>query len=174
MVENSEDGVGFWNSARIESYANPMMVRFCKELWRRFPTLYLFAECPGGVGVGLRQGVVARSGPIPRLYDLPRSLARVWGKKLKADGSLEETSDKAGVRELHRWFRSAHRFLPGEAIVASSSTSHFWPLPALLYGRGAWAAVDVLFFLPDVPFTFMGEERGKAYRIATATLFQSF
>lgn len=33
-----------------------------------------------------------------------------------------------------------------------------------MYGRGAWAAVDLLFFLPEIPMTFIGEGYGYAYK----------
>ena len=47
------------------------------------------------------------------------------------------------------------------------------PYPAYLYGRGAWAAIDILFFMPDVPITFMGELDGDVYKVGQAsTVFQ--
>jgi hypothetical protein len=54
-----------------------------------------------------------------------------------------------------------------------SSTSHTLPLPAYLYGQGTWAAVDTLFFMPDLPITFMGELEGEVYKVGeVATVFQ--
>lgn len=54
-----------------------------------------------------------------------------------------------------------------------SSTSHTLPLPAYLYGQGTWAAIDTLFFMPDLPITFMGELEGKIHKIGeVATVFQ--
>lgn len=47
------------------------------------------------------------------------------------------------------------------------------PYPAYLYGRGAWAAIDILFFMPDVPITFMGELDGDVYKVGQQqTVFQ--
>jgi hypothetical protein len=46
-----------------------------------------------------------------------------------------------------------------------SSTSHILPLPAYLYGKGTWAAIDTLFFMPDLPITFMGELEGQVYKV---------
>jgi starch synthase len=46
-----------------------------------------------------------------------------------------------------------------------------WPLPALLYKRGAWAAIDVFFFFPDIPMTFMEEDKGQAYRGKSLRIF---
>jgi hypothetical protein len=39
------------------------------------------------------------------------------------------------------------------------------PYPAYLYGKGTWAAIDILFFMPDIPITFMGELNGEVYRV---------
>ncbi len=52
-----------------------------------------------------------------------------------------------------------------------STTSHIWPYPALLYKRGLWAAVDLFFFLPDIPMTFIGEYEGHAFRTKTTNIF---
>jgi len=46
-----------------------------------------------------------------------------------------------------------------------SSTSHALPYPAYLYGQGTWAAIDTLFFMPDLPITFMGELDGDVFRV---------
>jgi len=53
---------------------------------------------------------------------------------------------------------------PKGSLVIQSSTSHCWPYPALLYKRGAWLSVDILFLLNHIPITFMGEIYGEAYR----------
>ena len=49
--------------------------------------------------------------------------------------------------------------------MLQSSTAHSLPYPAYLYGKGTWAAIDILFFMPDVPITFMGELDGEVYRV---------
>ena len=55
-----------------------------------------------------------------------------------------------------------------------SSTSHALPYPAYLYGKGSWAAIDILFFMSDVPITFMGEIDGDIYKVGqTQTVFQT-
>jgi hypothetical protein len=56
--------------------------------------------------------------------------------------------------------------------MLQSSSAHQWPYPAYLYGKGSWAAVDLLYFMPDVPITFMGEIDGEVYRIETTKVFQ--
>mmetsp|Transcript_22796 Transcript_22796/g.22534 ORF Transcript_22796/g.22534 Transcript_22796/m.22534 type:complete len:1013 (+) Transcript_22796:2043-5081(+) len=61
--------------------------------------------------------------------------------------------------------------MPEGAIVIQSATGHSLPYPALLYGRGAWAAVDVLFFLNYIPMTFIGEQDGNAFRSKISALY---
>lgn len=48
-----------------------------------------------------------------------------------------------------------------------SSSAHSWPYPAYMYGKASWAAVDILYFMPDIPITFMGEIDGEIYRLGT-------
>lgn len=58
--------------------------------------------------------------------------------------------------------------------MLQSSTAHQWPYPAYLFGKGTWAAVDILHFLPDVPITFMNEVQGDVYRLGSkSSMFQA-
>ena len=57
--------------------------------------------------------------------------------------------------------------MPEGSIIMQSSTAHSWPYPAYLYGRATWAAVDILYLMPDIPITFMGEIDGEIYRIGS-------
>ena len=41
-----------------------------------------------------------------------------------------------------------------------------------MYERGTWAAIDILFFMPDIPMTFMREINGDAFRIPTISVIQ--
>ena len=43
----------------------------------------------------------------------------------------------------------------------------------MLYGRGNWSAIDLLFSLPDVPMTFMNEIDGEAYRVQITNVYTS-
>ena len=57
--------------------------------------------------------------------------------------------------------------------MIQSSTAHTLPYPAYLYGKGTWAAIDILFFMPDIPITFMGELQGDIFKVgAQGTVFQ--
>lgn len=55
--------------------------------------------------------------------------------------------------------------VPEGSILIQSSTAHSWPYPAFLYGKASWAAVDILFLLPDIPITFNSEVTGEIYRL---------
>jgi hypothetical protein len=75
---------------------------------------------------------------------------------------------------IKKWYDETKRFLPEGAILIQSSTAHSLPYPAYLYGKGTWAAIDILFFMPDIPMTFMGELNGEVYRVGMQqTVFQS-
>lgn len=66
---------------------------------------------------------------------------------------------------MKKWHEDSHRWLPEGSILMQSSTSHSWPYPAYLYGKGTWAAVDILYFMPDIPITFMGETIGDVLKL---------
>jgi len=73
---------------------------------------------------------------------------------------------------LKKWHEGSRLFMPEGSIVVQSSSAHQWPYPAYLYGKGTWAAVDILYFMPDIPITFMGEIDGEVYRVGTTQMFQ--
>lgn len=66
---------------------------------------------------------------------------------------------------VKKWYHQNRQLLPQGSILMQSSSAHHWPLPAFLYGKGTWAAVDILYFMPDIPFTLMGEINGEVYKI---------
>ena len=101
---------------------------------------------------------------IPRLYKLPIAISSLFGKKLHKDGRVE-ACQKENSLAIKQWFDDSRRFLPDGTILLQSSTAHSLPYPAYLYGKGTWAAIDILFFMPDVPITFMGELTGDVYKV---------
>ena len=40
-----------------------------------------------------------------------------------------------------------------------------------MYGKAAWAAVDILYFLPDIPMTFMDEVDGHVLRLGQSSVY---
>ena len=153
------ENYGYWNSNNMETYPNPFFIKLCKRLWAENPNFMVIGECWGGFMFEHRQIILARSGIIPRLYKLPIAISSLFGKTVHKDGRVEQCS-KDSVVALKKWHDETNRFLPNGTILMQSSTSHSLPYPAYLYGKGTWAAIDILFFMPDIPITFMGELDG--------------
>lgn len=166
------ENFGYWNTNNMETYANPFFVKLCKKLWLINPDFMILGECWGGFMFEHRQIILARSGVIPRLYRLPITLSSLFGKRLSKDGSIEKAPVDT-VLAVKKWYENERRFLPNGTIQLQSSSSHSLPYPAYLYGKGTWAAIDILFFMPDQPITLMGELDGEIYRVGEQrTVFQ--
>jgi len=171
LVVKRNEFFAYWSSSLREKWPNPIFVKLCKEIWRVFPEFYVVGDIWSGTGEE-RDKCIVRSGPIPRLYDLPVKLSAIFGKKLHKNGKWEVTENK-DVGILKKWYEESRQNLPEGAVVIQSSTGHSLPYPALLYGRGAWAAVDVMFFLPDIPMTFIGEQEGHAFRATISSVYET-
>jgi len=149
-----------------------MLIRFCKTLWQKFPELLLIGEAWGGQGYEDRELQLIRSGVIPRLFKIPPAMTAVYGQYLHRDGRLSNC-EVLSVNSLRSWYESFRRKLPTGSIIIQSTTDNCWPSPAFLFKRGAWSFVDLMFFLPDIPITFMGEILGHAYRCPTVKRIQT-
>lgn len=171
VVPFSEDSSGFWGTSSAWNWANPFLIKLCKEIWRDHPEFVLIGECFRCNRGDNRPAAIARSGVIPLLQDMPEPLAKVFGHQINDEDSSVTPCEPGNVQDIISWFDSAHNDLPEGAVVIQSSCSHLSPLPALLYGRGAWPAVDLLFFLPDIPSTFTGEMEGHCFRLDIANVF---
>ena len=165
------ENYGYWNSDSIDGYANPFFAKLTRELWRRFPHLLVLGECWGGYLFENRGPILARSGVVPRLFKLPQVLCGLFGKRLHKDGRLTVGEERQDVTQVKRWFEEGREMMPRGSVLVQSSTAHSWPYPAYLYGKGAWAAVDTLFFMPDLPITFMDEVNGHAFRVSTTQIY---
>jgi starch synthase len=163
LVVLRNENFGYWGCEASKRYASPLFLKLCKELWRVHPAFYIVADVWTGGDLEGREGVIARSGGIPRMYELPVMLAAICGKKLEKNGSYADCERK-DVGILKKWYEGRRKRMPEGAIIVQSSTGHHLPYPALLFGRGAWAAADALLLMPDVPMTFSGEQSGHAYR----------
>ena len=119
-----------------------------------------------------RQIILARSGVIPRLYKMPQTICSILGKKLSREGRLVDCERK-DISTLKKWYEDSRFCMPEGFIQLQSSTAHQWPYPALMYGQAAWAAVDLLYFMPDIPITFMDETKGERYRLETLVSYQA-
>jgi hypothetical protein len=126
----------------------------------------IVGECWGGYMFENRQIILARSAIIPRMFKLPIAISSLLGKKLHRDGRVTDC-EKENVLALKKWYENGRLFLPEGSIIMQSSSAHNWPYPAYMYGKATWAAVDILYFMPDIPITFMGEIDGEIYRLGT-------
>ena len=164
---------GYWDCDNCEEYANPLLVKLTKEIWKEYPEFIFIGEC------GLEEEVsqpynrhesLVKSGIIPRMYTLPAMICQMLGKKIMYDGNIESFPPE-NVSKIRELYEEHYQNLPEGAILVQSSGGLIWPYPALLYGRGNSIAIDLLFTLPDVPITFMNEIDGEAYRVQIINIY---
>lgn len=170
IVIRNED-CGFWGSDLIDQYPNPFLVKLTKAVWKDFPRFIFAGECWSTQKFLNRHVVLSRSGIVPKMYTLPRTLSTVFGRKIHRNGYIESCKP-VSVTIFREWINENNQFLPEGAVVIQSSCGQVWPYPALLHGRGNWSAVDLLFALPDVPMTFMEEINGEAYRVQITNVYE--
>ena len=170
VMPNEESG--FYNTDLCETYANPFLIKLTKSIWRDYPSFVFFGECWLNSKQSKRHVVLSKSGIIPRMYTLPMVISEILGKKVQRDGKIEKTKPK-DVSIIKGWYDDNYKNLPEGALLVQSSSAQILPYPALLYGRGNWAAVDLLFALPDIPMTFMNEIDGEAYRVKIVNVYES-
>jgi len=93
------------------------------------------------------------------------------GRRIHRNGYIEN-SKPTSVTIFKQWLEENNKNLPEGSLIVQSSCGQVWPYPALLYGRGNWPAIDLIFTLPDVPMTFMNEIDGAAYRIHVTNVYE--
>ena len=162
---------GYWDSDLSETYANPLLIKLTKSIWNFYPNFIFIGECWLNEKFSQRHINLTRSGIIPRLYTLPIALCEVLGKKIKRDGNIEQVSP-SDINIIKEWHNENLKGLPQGAVLIQSSCGQVWPYPALLYGRGNWSAVDLLFSLPEIPMTFMDEIDGEAFRVQITSVYE--
>ena len=170
VIPNSENG--YWESDNCEQYANPLLIKLTKEIWNEYPEFIFLGECWLEEKYSQRHVSLVKSGIIPRMYTLPVIICQMLGKKILHNGNMESVPPE-NVSIIKEWFQENYQNLPEGAILVQSSSGQVWPYPALLYGRGNWSAIDLLFTLPDVPMTFMNEIDGEAYRVQITNVYSS-
>lgn len=163
---------GYWSTEARLKWANPFLTRLCRTLWQNNPDLLIIGETWGGQGYENREIYLMRSGIIPRLYKIPLAVSAIYGQHLHRDGTIT-TCEKVSSNSFRTWYENAHKNWPSGSIAVQSSTSHAWPYPLFLYKKGAWSYIDLLFFLPHIPITMMGELDGHGYRTKTYKHFQT-
>eukprot|EP01096_Ripella_sp_DP13-Kostka_P018167 TRINITY_DN9738_c1_g1_i1.p1 TRINITY_DN9738_c1_g1~~TRINITY_DN9738_c1_g1_i1.p1 ORF type:complete len:1214 (+),score=495.01 TRINITY_DN9738_c1_g1_i1:23-3643(+) len=147
---------GFYESkACQEGYANPFFIRTTRRIWSRFPRFLCSAEV-----YWQRESAAIRSGLVPFASGLNQALGSLFGAGLDKDGKASHLANRTAVDVIYGWFSRERDSYPPNSIVLYASASHYSPYPLAIYGRGAWTAADLLYFLPDVPGTLVGEQQG--------------
>ena len=170
VIPNSESG--YWQTDNCDNYANPLLVKLTREIWNEYPEFIFLGECWLEERYSQRHVSLVKSGIIPRMYTLPVILSQMLGKKILHNGNIESVQPE-NISIIKEWYEENYKNLPEGAILVQSSSGQVWPYPALLYGKGNWSAVDLLFTLPDVPMTFMNEINGEAYRVQITNVYTS-
>ena len=170
VIPNSESG--YWESDNCELYANPLLIKLTREIWNDFPEFIFVGDCWLEEKYSQRHVSLVKSGIIPRMYTLPVLICQMLGKKILHNGNMESVPPE-NVSIIKEWYKENYQNLPEGAILIQSSSGQSWPYPALLYGRGNWSAIDLLFTLPDIPMTFMNEIDGEAYRVQITNVYSS-
>eukprot|EP00871_Galdieria_phlegrea_P001995 jgi/Galph1/2797/GphlegSOOS_G1455.1 len=171
IVKANED-CGYWltEAALDFGYPNPFLVRLVKRIWNEFPNFTILAEAHFQ-----REPQLTFSGVIPHTIRVAQILASICGQSLRRDGSVSKLpeSRRSTARTLSRLYRSCKFTMPKRAIQVGCICTHSSPYPGVLYGRRAWIAVDLLYFLQEIPMLLYGEENGRMYRFNMASVSQN-
>lgn len=151
-------------------FPNVFLSRLLRKLWARLPVFSLVGEITSGEEANDAISSISRTGALPLSIAMPARLGRVLGKSLRPDGSVADCPAQPANSVSHAVLADLKMLPPGGAYFAASSTPSS-PSPLLLFGRGAWSAVDLLFSMPAMPWTLYGEMRGLAFRLDYVSLF---
>eukprot|EP01028_Stygiella_incarcerata_P011585 TRINITY_DN659_c1_g1_i1.p1 TRINITY_DN659_c1_g1~~TRINITY_DN659_c1_g1_i1.p1 ORF type:complete len:1831 (-),score=512.99 TRINITY_DN659_c1_g1_i1:200-5623(-) len=118
---------GYWETTSGKSYANPMLIKIVRELWKANPSLVVVGDCDWQ-----RESQEIMSGVIPFSSELTGATTELF--------SLPP--GQSAFEKISHWF---HRVkLPENGRVIQSSGT-FLHTPFLS------AFVDLLYFLPEIP-----------------------
>jgi len=157
VLPSSDEGLkyGYFGSAASNTYANPFFIKMTREIWREFPNFVFLAEVFWN-----REREAIISGLVPYSNGLSRSLTSIFNLGLHKDGSLSHLTTKKSVSVFYDWYQIERASYPQNSMLIYPSASHHIHYPTSMYGTGAWAAVDMMAFLPETPMTFVGEQLG--------------
>ena len=170
VIPNTENG--YWSTDTCEDYPNPLLIKLTRNIWNIYPEFIFFGECWLNEKYSQRHINLTKSGIIPRMYTLPIIICEMLGKHIQRNGTIESIPPN-NISIIKNWYKENYQDLPEGSLLIQSSSGQVWPYPALLFGRGNWSAVDLLFALPDIPMTFMDEIDGEAYRVKITNVYES-
>ena len=143
---------GYWSINT--PYPNPFYIKFVKQLWKKHPDLIIISDTWGADILEYKGVSLIHSGAIPRIYKTTLAINYTLGQNFQKDGRIDHIQAK-NVNILKKWYSERQKFLPKGWIVIQSTSSCTWPYPALMYKKATWAAIDLFFFLPDIPMTYL-------------------
>jgi len=157
VLPSTDEGVkyGYFGSAASGTYANPFFIKMTREIWREFPNFVFIAEVFWN-----KESEAIKSGLVPYSMGLSRSLTSIFNLGLHKDGSLTYLPTRKSVSVFYDWYQIERASYPQNSMLIYPSSSHHIHYPTSMYGSGAWAAVDLMAFLPETPMTYVGEQNG--------------
>ena len=155
---NSE--TGYWDCDEFDNYPNPILVKLTKNIWKKFPNFIFFGECLINEKFYKtnRHINLIKSGIVPRMFFLPIIINELFGKQIQNDGSIRQTSLK-DANFIQNCYKEIHQDLPEGSIMLQNAYSI--PFLSNINPKALFAIIDLLFFLPDIPITFMEDENDK-------------
>ena len=149
---------GYWDSDECENYPNPFFIKFTKNIWKCFTKFIFLGECwinEKNMKIKRHKNLL-KSGIIPRMNYLPIIINELLGIQLKNDGSMDKIPEK-NVNLLEKCYNEIYKELPEGSLIIQNT----YPQSFLSYinEKVLFPIVDLLFFLPDIPITYMEEEK---------------
>ncbi|KAF2075592.1 hypothetical protein CYY_003097 [Polysphondylium violaceum] len=168
VMKPSEEGknFGYWGTTppspkhSTPFYPNPVFIKMTREVWNRFPQFVFLAEV-----YWERELHSIISGLVPYSSAIPKALASVFDKGISKDGIVFDLRQRNSVKTLYDYYEMRMSTYPQNSIILFPSSTHHSPYPLSIYNAGAWAAVDMLYFLPEIPITYIGEQFGWYYHV---------
>ncbi|KAM9964867.1 hypothetical protein ACTFIW_004659 [Dictyostelium discoideum] len=168
VMKPSEEGknFGYWGTTppspkhSTPFYPNPIFIKMTREVWNRFPQFVFLAEVYWD-----RELHSIISGLVPYSSAIPKALASVFDKGISKDGIVFDLRQRQSVKALYDYYEMRMSTYPQNSIILYPSSTHHSPYPLQIYNAGAWAAVDLMYFLPEIPITYIGEQNGWYYHV---------
>jgi len=157
VLPSSDEAVsfGYYGTTASSTYPNPLFIKLTREIWTKYPNFVFFAEV-----FWSRERMALRSGLIPYATSLARCLQSIFNIGIHKEGTISYLNEKRNVSVFYDWYQVERSQYPQNSIIVYPSSSHHLPYPTAIYGHAAWVAVDLLYFLPEIPMTFVGEQLG--------------
>lgn len=166
--------LGYWGTKASHQYANPLFVKLIRKVWSKCPKFHIFAEMFWN-----RSKKAALSGVISLAPRLPLLI------HIAMNEQTQPLPRRTANSFLQHWYDKNNAQLPEGYTLVFPSTSHHTDLytsplqilnhpyvnethvskhvgsPALRYGLGAAAYISLMYFLPEVPMTYIGDQEGS-------------